>query len=68
VLGYNRGRRPERNGEYGVYVAKLNTDYDDEEEAVHEAIWDAMVAGDVAEAFGRFYVVEGYIIIDKPTR
>lgn len=51
-----------------MYVAKLNDDPEiSEDEAVHEAIWDAMVAGDVTEAFGRFWVVEGYIIIDKAT-
>lgn len=49
-----------------MYVAKLNPDPEiSEDEAVHEAIWDAMDAGHVTAAFGRFWVVEGYIIIDK---
>jgi hypothetical protein len=53
-----------------VYVAKLNPSGDEyvtEDEAVHEAIWDAIEAGHITEAFGRFWVGDGYIIIDKPT-
>jgi hypothetical protein len=52
-----------------VYVAKLNLEdeYVTEDEAVHEAIWDAMDAGHITSAFGRFWVVEGYILIDEKT-
>jgi hypothetical protein len=49
-----------------VYVAKLNPDPEiSEDEAIHEAIWEAMLAGDVTADFGRFWIVEGYILIDK---
>jgi hypothetical protein len=57
-----------------VYVAKLPTSDRyapgteiTKEDAVHEAILDAIDSGHITENFGRFWVVEGYILIDEKT-
>jgi hypothetical protein len=50
-----------------VYVAKLSQDPEmSEDEAIHDAILAAMFAGHITEDFGKFWIVEDYIIIDKP--
>jgi hypothetical protein len=51
-----------------LYIAKLyfgpNNDYETED-AVHEAIHDALDIGAIEKNFGRFWVVDGHILIDK---
>jgi len=53
-----------------MYIAKLNDDPDwSVDEAVHEAIINAMDAGHIQRDFGRFWVVDDHIVIDeKPVR